>query len=164
MSATISVSGNTTHEIFMRFENAVTTDSNLSVCYSRFRHLRSLYKAPQAPQICRREAKWNFMKASTIAHVRVCLSSISQPANRFHWVLQGNNKDSQNLYANLLFLLMASLTKFTCFCERCFHFFQKGHLRADLFVTQDRLWKQKHTTDCKIKWWFLLFFSIPVGY
>lgn len=77
-----------------------------------------VYVAPPPPQICRGEVKWNFMKASTIAHVRVRLPSISQPANHFHWVRQDNNKDSLNLYDNLLFLLIAYLTKFTRFFWR----------------------------------------------
>lgn len=157
-------------EIFMRFENAVTTDSNSSVCYSKFRHFRSSYMATRSPQICSREAIWNFMKASTIAHVRVCVPSISQLANRFYWVLQGNNKDSWNLYANLFYLLISSLTKFTCFCKRCFHLAQKGHLTADMLVTQYRLWKQTHATDCKIKWTHMnnclgcFFFSVALCY
>lgn len=66
MPATMSVSGNTMHEICMRFESAVTTDSNLSVCYSRFRHLRSWYKTPQAPQICKKkqlsETSWKLQQ------------------------------------------------------------------------------------------------------
>lgn len=102
-----------------------------------------VYVAPPPPQICRGEVKWNFTNASTIAHVRVRLPSISQPANCFHWVRQGNNKDSLNLYANLLFLLIASLTKFTRFFgggEGRFHLPQKGHFSAaDLLVTQEAL-------------------------
>lgn len=141
--------GTETHEIFMRFENAVTTDSNLSVCLSRLRHLSVwLLRLLRPAEEKLNETSW---KLQHQAHVKVCLPWISQPANCFYWVLQGNNKELPNLYANLLFLLIVSSTKFTCFCQRCFHLSQKWNSTADLLVTQDRLWKQEHPTDCKIK-------------
>lgn len=149
MSATLSVAGNKkTHEIFMRFEHAATTDSRLSLCYSGFRRLRSFCIAPRAPQTWRREAKWNFMKAPSGANAASRPAPICQPANRFYWSWRATTKPPICIPICYFLFLIVSWSKLTCFSSNSLMFHQKENLAAHLLVTQNGLWQQDRGVWC----------------
>lgn len=130
----------------MRFENAVTTNSRRQPAF--LGSDISVYGSSRPEEEKLNETSWKRRQWRVLEFA--CLGSLSLLIS--YRVLQGKNKDFQNLYANLLFLLIVSLTEFACFCQRCFHLAQKWNLTADLLVTQDRLWKPQHPTDCQINW------------
>lgn len=123
----------------MRFEHATTTDSRLSLCYSGFRRLRSFCIAPRAPQTWRREATRNFMKAPSGANAASWPAPICQRANRFYWVLKGNNKAPPFVFQSVIFSFFDRLLKqMNLFFKPFFNVLSKRKLNSSVVADPER--------------------------